>query len=212
MQHSRWAIRVVGIAAFFAILSVGSAALAQSVIRNPGQHPDYVAELEPHLAIGPFDPPGDSIGTGFGAGLRATIPIVKNGFVSTINNSVGITFGLDYLHYWGGDIAIGPCSYWVPGPNNTRICTHVAGPTSGPSNYVFLPIALQWNFWLHEQFSVFGEPGFVIYHRKAEFEPSGNVGLAPMLDVGGRWHFSKVASLTFRFGYPTFALGVSFFL
>jgi hypothetical protein len=31
-------------------------------------------------------------------------------------------------------------------------------------------------------------------------------------DVGGRWHFSDIASLTFRFGYPTFSLGVSFFL
>ena len=216
MQHSRFVVRVaLGVATLLATISVGSASLAQSIIRNPGQHADYAVELEPHFVFGPFDPPGDTIGTGFGAGLRVTIPVVKNGFVPSINNSVGVTFGFDYLHYSngsGGDIAIGPCAYWVPGPGNTQICTQVAGTAGGPANYVYLPVALQWNFWLHQQFSVFGEPGFVMYYRKAEFEADSNVGVAPMLDVGGRWHFSKVASLTFRFGYPTFSFGVSFFL
>jgi hypothetical protein len=186
---------------------------AQSTIKNPGAHPDYAVELEPHLLVGPMDPPGDTIGTGWGAGFRLTVPIVKNGFVPTINNSVAISFGLDWLHYSSGhEVGIGPCARWIPGPNNTPICAQVAGPYWGPANYVFFPAAMQWNFWLHEKFSAFGEPGFAIYYRKAEYEPDGGLGLTPMLQLGGRWHFSDVAALTFRFGYPTFSLGVSFLL
>lgn len=189
------------------------AAHAQSIIRNPGAHLKYLVELEPHALVAPMDPPGDTRGTGFGAGLRVTIPIVQNGFVQTINNSVGISFGLDWLHYSSGhEVSVGPCGRWIAGPDNTRICTQVAGPSWSPANYVFLPLAMQWNFWLHQRFSAFGEPGLVIYHRKGEFEPAGEFGLAPLFQVGGRWHFSDVAALTFRFGYPTFSLGVSFLL
>jgi hypothetical protein len=185
--------------------------LAQSTIRNPGDHIDYVAELEPHFLLG-LDPPGDTSGTGFGLGLRATIPIVKNGFISTINNSVGITFGLDWLRYSGQDVAYGPCVQWIPGPNSTLICTRVGSPYGGAADYIYLPVAMQWNFWLHQQFSVFGEPGLVIYDRRPRYYGDSNLGLIPMLDLGGRWHFSKPAALVFRFGYPTFSLGVSFFL
>ena len=179
---------------------------------HPGEHIDYAVELEPHFVAGPFDPPGNTTGTGLGAGLRATIPIVKNGFISTINNSVGVTFGFDWLHYSGQDVVVGPCAQWIAGPNGTRICTQVAGPTAGPANYVYLPVGLQWNFWLHEQFSVFGEPGLVVYYRNPRYADNSNLGLAPLFDIGGRWHFAKPAALTFRLGYPTFSLGVSFFL
>ena len=185
---------------------------AQGLIRHPGEHIDYSVELEPHVAFGPFDPPGNTNGTGLGLGMRATIPIMKNGFVSTINNSVGVSFGFDWLHYSGQDVVVGPCARWVAGPNNTLICVQVAGPGVGPANYVFLPVAMQWNFWLHQKFSVFGEPGLVIYYRKPTYFENSGVGLAPMLDIGGRWHFARPAALTFRFGYPVFSLGVSFFL
>lgn len=195
-----------------ALFILSSSAHAQSVIKRPGEHPDYAAELEPHASLGAFDPPGNTSGTGLGAGLRVTIPIVKNGFIQTINNSVGISFGFDWLHYPGNDASIGPCALWVAGPNGTRICTRIAGPTLGPTDYVFFPVAMQWNFWLHDKFSVFGEPGIVVYYRKAKYEPDSGVGLAPLLDIGGRLHFSQWAALTLRLGYPTLSLGVSFFL
>lgn len=205
---------VLGPALALALIAICQSrpSLAEGIITHPGEHLDYAVELEPHGLFAPFDPPGDTIGTGFGAGLRATIPIVKNGFINTINNSVGITFGFDWLRYSGQDVVIGPCAQWIAGPNGTSICTQVAGPTVGPANYVYLPIALQWNFWLHEQFSVFGEPGVVIYYRKPRYQGSADVGPAPMFDIGGRWHFSQPVALTFRLGYPTFSLGISCFL
>src|SRR6185503_5679212 len=45
---------------------------------------------EPHLLLGWRD-----FRDGPGVGFRGTIPIVQNGFVSSINDSVGIGFGFD---------------------------------------------------------------------------------------------------------------------
>lgn len=61
-----------------------------STIKQPGAHPDYVFEAEPHALLAPFDDfrPG--------VGFRGTIELVDNGFVSSINNTVGIGFGADW--------------------------------------------------------------------------------------------------------------------
>ena len=80
------------------LLAVAAPASADDlVIKNPGDHPDYRFEAEPHGLIGfggPFKRRAD-----FGAGFRGTVVIVQNGFVSSINNSVGITFGADFFFH-----------------------------------------------------------------------------------------------------------------
>lgn len=66
----------------------------ETVIKTPGDHPNYRFEAEPHLLLGyggPFRNGREELGVGF----RGTVSIVDNGFVSSINNSVGITFGAD---------------------------------------------------------------------------------------------------------------------
>lgn len=204
----RWAV-----AATIATASVTTTGIAraQSIIKHPGEHPDYPVEIEPHVLLGPFDPPGPPDGTGLGAGLRLTIPVVKNGFVDTINNSVGIGFGLDWMHYEGSDASVGPCARWIPGLNGTTICTEVGAPYGGPSNYFYFPGVMQWNFWLTPRFSVFGEPGLSLYYEKGKFQSNGHLGVTPTLAIGGRFHFSERVALTVRLGYPAFALGLSFF-
>jgi hypothetical protein len=61
-----------------------------STIKLPGAHPDYFFEAEPHALVAPFDDfrPG--------VGFRGTFVIVDNGFISRINNSVGIGVGADW--------------------------------------------------------------------------------------------------------------------
>lgn len=140
-------------------------------IKRPGSHIDYVFEAEPHLLLGPLAPfdRDDDVGFGF----RGTIELVDNGFVKTINNTVGIGFGIDHQN-------------------------HVDR----------IPVVMQWNFWLHRKFSVFGEPGvaFRLRHDKGDdFDPFIFYG-------GGRWHFVDWAALTFRVGHPVASLGVSFFI
>lgn len=181
-----------------------SVAQAQSTIKHPGQRPHYSFEAEPHLLLGPFDPPGWPRGDGLGVGFRGTVELAPNGFIKTINNSVGISFGFDWVHYPYGDLP-GICTRYTTGPNGTAVCIEVNGGSG--RDYFYLPVAMQWNFWLARRWSVFGEPGLLPYFR------GGELGFQPLaLYVGGRFHFSDAVSLTLRIGYPTLSLGASFFL
>jgi len=84
-------VRFVRIAVPLVVLLFARGARAEQVIiRMPGEHPRYSFEAEPHLLLG-----WREVGDGPGVGFRGTIPIVHNGFVSRINNSVGIGFGFD---------------------------------------------------------------------------------------------------------------------
>jgi hypothetical protein len=195
---------LLALAAASIVLAVSpSDARAESIIKNPGDHPDYVAELEPHGLFGW----GHRYGSGgFGLGVRATFKIVDNGFVKTINNSIGIGVGLDWVRYGG-------CYYdgWY-GPGRYRY--GCAG-----SDYFMIPVVMQWNFWLTTRWSVFGEPGFHIYHRSFDNYCGGLPGCNPPsstnLDFafygGARFHFNETIALTMRIGYPTLSVGASFF-
>lgn len=171
-----------------------SALAADSTIKRPGDHPHYSVEIEPHVVFGW----GGVYATGgFGLGGRFSIPVVENGFVPSINNSVAVSFGVDWVHY---DVCYfhGSCS----------------------ANYFDLPVAMQWNFYVAQRWSVFGEPGALVYFGsfsdcplQANLCPShpAGTGVQPAFFVGGRYHFSDAASLTMRIGFPSFSFGVSFF-
>jgi hypothetical protein len=185
----------VGLAALAPAALASGVACADDTIKRPGDHPTYGVEIEPHILFG-WDNlfPGNS----FGVGARFGIPIVQNGFIDSINNSVAISFGADLLHYDGCYIPNGSCS----------------------ANFLFLPVAMQWNFYVAQKWSVFGEPGLFIYHGFFDACPAGldsrfclapnATGLRPALYAGGRYHFSEHVALTMRIGYPTFSVGVSF--
>ncbi len=147
------------------------AAADQMVIKFPGLHPAYVFEAEPHGLVAPhanFLP---------GVGFRGTINLVHNGFVTTINNNVGIGFGLD----------------WV-------------------DKGVWLPVVMQWNFWLSRNWSVFGEPGLAFrVGERLSGKHDDHLGVLGLW-VGGRFHFTDRVALTMRVGRPTFSVGVSFLL
>ena len=152
----------------------------EMVIKFPGLHPNYVFEAEPHALLDPFN-------VAPGVGFRGTVSVLQNGFVKSINNSIGVSFGLDYA-----------------------------------DKGVWIPVAMQWNFWLTEHWSVFGEPGLYIYHGVFDtgycgpgFQACGyptSTGVDFAFWAGGRFHFNDTVSLTMRIGYPDFSFGVSFFL
>jgi len=73
------------------VLVLSRPAAAELLIKRPGAHPDYVLELEPHALLEPFEKDLKP-----GVGVRATIEVFDNGFVKTINNTVGVGFGLDW--------------------------------------------------------------------------------------------------------------------
>jgi hypothetical protein len=187
---------------------------AQAQIREPGAHPRYTVELEPHLALGLVDPPAAGGGEGLGPGLRLSFPLSEDGFLPKLNDTIALGVGVDWVFYDGEDQVRARCGRFVPAPNDTLVCVEL-GDGAGASEYLFFPVVMQWNFWLHRRASVFVEPGLALHlvsHGDARFGEDTDLGVGPVLGFGGRFQFVDFAALTLRLGYPISSLGVSFFL
>jgi hypothetical protein len=184
-------ILVSGFLAAAAFLALAPDASARPVIKNPNDHPDYRAELEPHGTIipwhGRYGNYGGYNGFGdpeFGAGFRATIEIIDPGFVPKINDTVGITFGIDGTSF------------------NCRGCRY------RDDFFIWMPVGIQWNFFFTDKFSAFADLGFML--RSGGFYKHVDPDFFGM--VGGRYHFNDKVAFTFRLGVPFVNLGVSFFV
>jgi hypothetical protein len=207
---SKAAVKGALLVVALAVLCFPVAAHAQSIIKQPGNHPDYAFEIEPHLAFQWADRIGSN--DGFGPGARFNIPFVHNGPIKTINNNMGITFGLDVTFGGGG---------WGCYPYDRRIPGHDCSVTE-----FWLPVAMQWNFFLTKVISVFGEPGFAIVHRRWTYPWYCNGGnqplcedatftdttLEPVFWGGGRFMFSDRVGATVRIGFPMITAGVNILL
>lgn len=202
------ATHLVTIAAGIAsLVFLAEPARADLVIKKPGDHPKYVVELEPHgdivlfhpgyglygnrayyydcgkgqRCLAYYDSPGFS-DPEFGAGFRASIKLMDPGFVPSINDAIAITFGVDVT--------------------NCRFCA------TGYGFSLWTPVALQWNFFLTDKWSVFAELG--VNPRTEGFYH--HVYFDFMGELGGRFHFTDRVALTMRLGYPFISVGASFFI
>lgn len=208
MTNSNCRLVVIGAVAFGILSPVVTR--ADDTVKHPGAHPHYSVELEPHALLGWSSNYYYGSGTGLGLGGRVSIVLTHDGFVETINNSVAIGLGLDWVHY-----SAPTCIYYV---------NLGAGCYAGVSADFFqVPIVLQWNFYVARRWSVFGEPGLYIWHGSYGNGPCYNAagvlvpcsfsetGVGPAFWVGVRYHFSDTVALTARFGYPDIlTVGVSF--
>ncbi len=194
-------------------LSFPASGHAQSIIKQPGNHPDYTVEIEPHLAFQWANRSGAS--DGFGPGVRVNIPFMHNGPISSINNNMGITFGLDLTFGDGGP-------GWCYGRYDRK--DWLNGQDCSVTE-LWLPVAMQWNFFLTKVISVFGEPGFAIAHRRWNYNWYCNGGDGPYCDQkyttnnlefifagGGRFMFSDRIGATVRIGFPMVTAGINFLL
>jgi hypothetical protein len=209
MRAPRRAAAVLAGVALGLLLAAATAQAGEvSVIYNARTPIGYAAEIEPHLVFG-SGPPGRGVGSGGGIGLRASIVLAPDGFIRGINDSVAIGFGLDYGRFaarYAFDGYRDQCLHFEPGPAGTAVCTDVTS-NGGSYTYVFVPVVMQWNFWLTERFSAFGEPGVSLYHLD-----NYGFALSPALYLGGRLRLADRITLTARLGYPTLAIGVSFMM
>jgi hypothetical protein len=175
---------------------------AHAQINSSGRHPHYSAELEPHLV---WQWTGDeaAVDDGVGIGFRASIPLMQDGPVPSINNNLAISFGLDWAHFSG-------CAWY--GPNDA----------CGEDDF-WVPVTLQWNFFLSPVVSVF--PEFGLGFRDAIFNYDygttrcdgracrGSVlEVHPVLWFGARFRVIEPMAIVVRLGTPSLTLGVSFFL
>jgi len=180
-------LRLATCVAVLALVTLAPALVkAESIVKQPGNHYRYAVEFEPHLLLGwanidtndPFPHRIDfNHNAGFGPGLRLSIPLVDNGFVKTINNNVALGVGVDWAHY---------------GPN---------------SNVLWVPIVMQWNFFLTDVVTVFGEPGGAI--RTVSRNNNTDIHIEGVLQLGAKFMFSRNVGLTLRAGYPYFSIGLT---
>lgn len=181
---------------------------AESIIKRPGQHPRYSVELEPHLLLAWAEPPGIRVpgDSGWGLGARFSIPVAPDGLIRSINDSAAVGFGVDWLRYSGGSYG-GRCTEWVPGPAGTSVCVDTTSD-GGRTDMLQFPVVLQWNFWLTDVISVFGEPGVALTH-----DSEGGLDFSPFVIWGGaRFQLADSVAVTLRAGVPTLSAGVSFLL
>jgi hypothetical protein len=184
---------------------------AQSIIKEPGNHPTYAVEIEPHFVFQWSNRLGAD--DGFGPGVRVNIPFLHNGPIPRINNNMAIGVGLDVTFGTGGR---GWC-YGAYNPNAWGTDCHVTE--------FWLPVTLQWNFFLTKVISVFGEPGFAIAHRSWNGPINCNGNNGPLCDHdystndfefvfwgGARFMFSDRVGATVRIGTPSLTAGINILL
>lgn len=168
-------------------------AQAELIIRNPDEH-TFRFNFEVHgIATysfwGSFAP---------GVGVRFQIPIMRNGFIPRLNNSIQLGVGLDAVFY----------PFYRDAYN-----TFYGGLT--------VPVMLTWNFHLVPRFTLFGEVGLAptlgFWNGYYDRCGAGNFFwcyLTPGFAVGGHLHFRQPAgypALTFRVGFPVnLTVGVTF--
>jgi len=167
------------------ILGSASDAYAQNLIKRPGAHNHYKFEVEPQFAVSwagsAHHYHGDYYGSGFGPGVRFSIPFMHNGPITTLNNNIGITFGINTFFY---------------------------SDRNGYNPVTFtLPVAFQWNFYFTDIISVLGEVGFST--SWAVTRDFVDFYVDPVFQGGGRFQFGKVGVLV-RVGYPMISVGANF--
>jgi hypothetical protein len=126
-------------------LALAAGTASAQDIKTPDGHPDYRLEMEAHGTVAVFrhglvgfkgGRGKDYFGVpGFGGGIRASIEIADPAFIPKLNNTIGITFGMD----------VTSC---------TDACKNDA--------VLYFPVALQWNFFFSKEWSAFGEVGPMI--------------------------------------------------
>jgi hypothetical protein len=180
------------------------ASTASAQISSPGAHPNYGVELDAHVVWQWSDEPWWNE-EGIGVGLRASIPVIDNGPIETINNNLALSFGLDWAHFDGDCDAAGfDCD----------------------ANDFWLPFAVQWNFFLSRVVSLYPEIGLAFQHSTYNWDAPVNcdfrgrdvcddgsdTDIELVLWLGSRFAVSDDIAITLRLGLPSLLLGVSFLL
>ncbi len=208
-KHAAFAI-----AAALALVTWSSSASAQT-IQTPGAHPRYAWDIEPHL-VWQWDDNHYWDGDAWGLGVRATVPLIDNGPLTRVNNTMGIGFGLDITH------RSGRCG-WHYYDRRTPVYAYGPGDDCSGTNF-WVPIVMQWNFYFTKSFALFAEPGFAIVHRRwnspaicgAVNSPGyecdytrSDTDPALLFFIGTRIHFTDSVALTLRIGWPYASVGAS---
>ncbi len=185
----------------------------QAQVRQPGAHVRYRVEVEPQLALSWAGLPGKA--AGIGPGVRVTVPVLQDGPLAKLNNSLALGAGANWglfqescgTYFWQGPMVQ---------PGDPAYSTYVRNCSA---HQFTIPLILQWNFFLTPVLSVFAEPGMALVHQRrsgtgwCDGQPCSTKDDATTLPfvmwVGGRLAMSERLALTIRLGSPYVSTGLS---
>ena len=181
-------------------LAAASLALATITAAAPSHAQAQSVDISrPHTGSRPFqlDVHAGLAWWGFGvaSGVRFGIPLVENGFVTSINNAVYLNFGADF--YFIRHRRSGGIEEYDPGFG--------------------IPVALHWEFYFNETWSAFAELGVNVWFHPAffrgrDFFDNDYGGAWFLAAIGGRLHINNVIALTVRVGSPYASFGITFLI
>lgn len=131
---------------------------------------------------------GHPYGATASVGARYGIPIVDNGFIEPLNNSVYINFGAD-------------------------LYTTYSNSLDRRGLGLGIPVTMQWNFYFTDEWSAFGEAGINIYAGPGVFDGGDDLlfnGSWVITAAGGRYHLSDSLAIQARVGWPYASIGIEF--
>lgn len=115
-----------------------------------------------------------------GIGFRADVPVLSEGIIAGTDDDLRVSLGADLVWFFNHE------------------------------GFGLYPVvALQWNFYLSPEWSIFPEVGMVLLF--GEREHNWRTFVAPTVGFGVRWHWNESNALLIRLTWPTgLQLGIVF--
>ncbi len=208
-----------GMGRIVALSMLGVGVLSPTAVRaqisEPGAHIRYSVEVEPQVSLQWSGLPGDA--AGIGPGLRLSIPIIGDGPISSLNNSLAVGIGFNWAYFQE------TCgAYFWDGANLTPDDADYATFSKPCKAHQFTaPVVVQWNFFMTRFLTLFAEPGMAFLHERrsgtgwCDGEPCStkdDTTKLPFVFWGGaRMTMSDSVALTIRLGTPYISAGASLF-
>lgn len=183
----------IALSALVVLCTLAAAADAEAQRRGRARKIDGV-RFDVHLDLGWHE--------AFGVGFRVDIPIVPDGFLSggSIEDELAISPGLDLFFWAWHDRHHG---------DHDQLRHH--------DGWSVMPlVAVQWNLYLNESWSIFPELGiasawWTYDHCHGGCHDHAYLRFYPLASFGARWHFSDRNALLFRLSWPVgFQFGITF--